>query len=468
MTRQPTMEAPQQPEAIHKGAAPPYDWTISSILEMTAHGNTGYGMTTVAHLLLRDIEPRVLDVASEQLGIARHKLRPDDRLIQDLNCDSLDLVELIMALEETFQVTLPNDTPCPVYKAIFARQPFRLSDLAELVYLQQGTGTRTHWRERKRIPMQAETTPFSQLDGVWLATPGLPLLEPLATVASFRQFRRQSDGMRCIEIPSAEVEIGSDISDFSDEKPSHRVVLDSFLIDAEPVATAAYCRFLNSIGLTAAETLGEWFVLAPEDDRIRHMQIERVGELWRPITGTERQPMVLVSWYGANAYSLWANGQDWRRYQDESPGDGGSYLPSEAQWEFAARGAFAREFPWGNDPPSPDQARFGQHRLPNLNEASHLPMSDVNEQLGMSPFGLHHAAGNVWQWCQDWYDEAFYRRPDARQRNPVNRCATQVRSERGGSWVGPAELCRSSHRRGRPPRARGRCLGFRCITGASS
>ena len=204
-------------------------------------------------------------------------------------------------------------------------------------------------------------------------------------------------------------------------------------------------------------------MLAPDDDRNEHMLVEQVGSEWRPLAGTERWPMILVSWYGANAYSLWANGRDWRGYRGEDGAEPESFLPSEAQWEYAARGADYRAFPWGDEPPSPDRMRYGQHRKGATYRAETLPMADVNAELGMSPFGLHHMAGNVWQWCRDWYDDGFYGRAEASHPNPVNRTPGKVRSERGGSWIGPADLCRSSFRRGRPPSARGRCLGFRCV-----
>ncbi len=308
-------------------------------------------MATVVHLPLREIEAKVLDVVSHQLGIARHKLRPTDGLIQDLHCDSLDLIELIVELEHAFEITLPDDSACPVYKAIFTRQPFRLSDLAELVYLKQGTGTptRSGWRRRAPKTQPAAMTPFSQLDGIWRPVSNSALLEPLGRVGASRQFRRQTDGMRCIEIPSAEVVIGSDDSSaFDDERPRHVVALDSFLIDAEPVSTTAYCRFLNSIGEVEPSILLEWFVLSSDDDRGSHMLVECAAGLWKPVTGAERQPMILVSWYGANSYSLWANGRDWRHYLDNDRDGIGSRLPSEAQWEYAARGAQAQAFPWGD------------------------------------------------------------------------------------------------------------------------
>ena len=415
------------------------------------------------------MEGRVCDIASEQLAIPRVRISPGHRIIEDLHCDSLDLVELLMEVEDTFGITLPERAPNPVYKAVFTRQPFRLSDLAELAFLQQGSGRpdRGSWRTSKSDPPPSTSVPFTQLDGRWRrgATDRQALFEPLQTAGPVLQYRRRSDGMRCLLVPSAAAEIGCDSPDApADERPRHVVEFDTFLIDAEPVSTTAYCRFLNSVANVGPELLADWFVLDPEDDRNRHMPIEQESSVWRPLSGRERWPMILVSWFGANAYSLWVNEWDWRGYRGDGGDEPECLLPSEAQWEYAARGPEFREFPWGVEPPSQDRMRYGQHRKGLTYRAETLPMAEVNAELGMSPFGLHHMAGNVWQWCRDWYDATFYTRPEASCPNPVNRAPGKVRSERGGSWIGPADLCRSSFRRGRPPSARGRCLGFRCIS----
>lgn len=93
-------------------------------------------MPPQAYLQLSEVWQRACDIAFEQLGIARNKISLSDRLIVDLGCDSLEPVELFMDLEETFHVTLSSDPPDSMHKAVFTRQPFRLVDLAELVYLQ--------------------------------------------------------------------------------------------------------------------------------------------------------------------------------------------------------------------------------------------------------------------------------------------------------------------------------------------
>ncbi len=421
-------------------------------------------MNIHSRLPLTIIEQRVCDVASEYLAIPRGEVLPSSRLIEDLKCDSLDLVELIMKLEEVFAVTFPQVQPDSVIKAVFTRPQFRLSDLAELIHLLHGTGKPLPQSQQRRViaqpPMNAMVL-FSQLSGTWQParySDRQSLFEQVGG-REWNQFRRLSDGMRCILLPSAEVEIGSkDAESQPDEHPVHRVTLDSFLIDAEPVATTAYCRFLNSVDADQ-QCLMDWLLLDSQDDRQQQMPVFRNKGEWQPVAGVEQLPMILVSWYGANAYSLWANGGRWAEYRTHE-GD----LPSEAQWEYAARGARSQPFPWGDASDSQVRMISRQHQPGVTYQADTLPMAAVNELLGMSPFGLHHMAGNVWQWCRDWYDEGYYRAAESTGRNPVNRNESGVRSERGGSWVGPDHLCRSSHRRGRVPNARGRCLGFRCVS----
>src|SRR5262245_13888922 len=89
---------------------------------------------------LLEIEKRVCDLTSVQLRIPRDKITVDSRLLEDLGCDSLEFVELIFKLEEALDVTLPANSSCNVCKSLFTRSPFRLRDLAELVYLNQGSG----------------------------------------------------------------------------------------------------------------------------------------------------------------------------------------------------------------------------------------------------------------------------------------------------------------------------------------
>ncbi len=161
-------------------------------------------MTKDGRLRLAEVECRVRDLASEQLGMPRHRIAPSDRLIEDLKCDSLHLVELFMKVEEAFGITLDEKSPNPVYKAVFTRQPFRLSDLAELVYLQQGTGTpdRRSWRQPRQEATPTSSLPFTQLHGRWevLGPAQQRLFEPLKTKGTVEQYRRRSEGMRCLLI----------------------------------------------------------------------------------------------------------------------------------------------------------------------------------------------------------------------------------------------------------------------------
>jgi formylglycine-generating enzyme len=427
-----------------------------------------------------EVECTVLQILCETLGYPSHAFTLDTDILTEFRIDSLDITELVSRMEAAYAVGLPG----AAFQAFFVSRPFTVRNAAEMIL--------KHWddpRPPKKLPAdpappwEFSPLPFTQCGGALSVKDWQdgPLYEPLgANREEFTQYRRRTDGMRCVLLPAAEAWVGSDDpSALDDQRPLHRVELDRFLIDAEPVSATAYARFLNSIGRIGPEVLEEWGVLDRADRRAIHFPLKRSWGRWKPVRGTERQPMILTTWHGANAYALWANRRDWRLYRGDGtmPADlaerratappppatwMGSLLPSEAQWEYAARGPEPRLYPWGDEPPAPGQLCVARHHNGAPYRANTLPAVEVSARLGMSPFGLHHVAGNVWQWCRDWYAPEFYRTPQALRPDPQNDDPTGVRCERGGSWVGPEELARSSYRRGRPPIARGRCLGFRC------
>ncbi|CAK9004562.1 unnamed protein product [Durusdinium trenchii] len=287
------------------------------------------------------------------------------------------------------------------------------------------------------------------------------------------RYYRSTDGMESILLPASMARIGDDTNcptARENEGPSHVVELSSFLMDIEPVSLGAYARFLN-LTQPSQDELFDFCLLPAEDARCCHIPLTLGEEGWQVKPGVPPNwPMILVSWYGANAYALWAHGEDWRSYKTASK----SFLPTEAQWEYAARGPETMQFPWGNDDATPDllnvcwdastydsKGNVTAHVATPLEE---LPLVGVNVLMGVSPFGLRGMAGNVWQWCRDTYHTNFYMCTEASDKDAWNAEEEEgaLKSERGGSWVGPASLARSSYRRGRHPCAKGRCLGFRC------
>lgn len=411
---------------------------------------------------------QVRTIASAQLGLRLDQVRPESRLIEDLNCDSLDMVEMIMEIEERFGISLPDTSDDPIYKAVFARRPFRMADFGELVVHQ--LRTRDHapaiaWL-MAQSPVPASCVPFTQYGGPSVPGDDAPLLEPIGCGEGGNPlFRRRTDGMRCVLIPGATCEIGHNAGQ-RDERPRHSVRISPFIIDCEPVSVLAFGRFLNSIDVGDDHVLREWFITSEDDHRQDHVPVIKIDGRWQPRTPRASVwPMIMVSWYGANAYSRWANRVDWRDYRQVfcyAPGR--STLPSEAQWEYAARGARYQEYPWGDECPTPTLAQFGIHRRQRSYAFDELPLSPVNAALGVSPFGAFHMAGNIWHWCADSYAPDFYGTPEAQSDDPLNHSESGNRSERGGSWIGGGTLLRSSYRRAREPHARGRCLGFRCTS----
>lgn len=388
-----------------------------------------------------EIRPRVFKIVAEQIRVPLDQIYPTSRLVQDLHMDSLDTVEFILQLEDDFEVSISDEQAESIPMSVFTSREMNLERIVELIYTLQGAppAHRRSWFQNLFAAPDPpnEAALFTQLDGTYVTRPGEPWLDRLEVRHGIATtIRRRTDGMMCVRIPADEVEFLRDGRRVSRS-------MEAFYIDVEPVSTTAYCRFLNTIGPVAERLLAEWFVSAPNDKREKHQLIRYDGFKWHPLMGVERWPMILVSWYGANAYALWASGRDWYGYRDAEPDGSFSGLPTEDQFEYAARGTQFRRFPWGDEEATLERAWFGRHeRGKEYLTPTSLPIVPVNRPLGISPFGLRHMAGNVWQWCG-------------------NELSPGIRAERGGSWIGPAFLCESGYRRGRVPDARGRCLGFR-------
>jgi sulfatase modifying factor 1 len=250
-----------------------------------------------------------------------------------------------------------------------------------------------------------------------------------------------------VRIPAGDFLMGSDpaMDDKAndDEKPQHRVYLPDFYIGKVPVTNAQFETFLKASGhQTTAEIEGSgWGWTGSKWDRVK-------GANWRhpagPKTGIAQKadhPVVQVSWDDAVAFCRWlseATGQEFR-------------LPTEAEWEKAARGTKGRLYPWGNEPPDKTRCNF------ELRDT--VPVGKYPP--GATPdFGVLDLAGNVWEWCSDWYDADYY--TNSPEDSPPGPEEGQVRALRGGSWYFLLRFVRAAVRGWYSPDLRDAYLGFRC------
>jgi iron(II)-dependent oxidoreductase len=233
-----------------------------------------------------------------------------------------------------------------------------------------------------------------------------------------------------ISIPAGEFLMGSDTGP-ADERPAHRVTLPAFEIDRTPVTNAQAAAFLNANGPTGPQ--GEdWF---QDDDA--DARVHRKGSVWIPDAGYEDHPVLEFSWFGAREYCAWV----------------GRRLPTEAEWEKAARGTDGRTYPWGEAAPDPARARF------RAGWAGTAPVGRL--AAGASPYGVLDLAGNAWEWVSSLYRPYPYRPGDGRE----DSASTDERVTRGGGQDSPASHLTTTYRgRGlsRGPRGGHHNIGFRC------
>jgi len=244
------------------------------------------------------------------------------------------------------------------------------------------------------------------------------------------------DGSTLIPIPGGEFLMGTDPTDaqkiadeygwrvtrFQDESPQHAVRLDPYYVSQYPVTVAQYDRYLQETGAVPPQC---W-----DDPRF---------------TGPN-QPVIGVAHWDAQAYADWA----------------GLRLPTEAEWEFAARGPDNLRWPWGNEW-DPDRANTRESGVGHP-----TPVDRYTNAGNVSPFGVCDMVGNVWEWCQDRYSDDFY--AFSPQANPI--CTKPVvhydahNVLRGGSWYSIAERARCAARYDRFPQMQRRHIGFRCARDA--
>jgi len=207
-------------------------------------------------------------------------------------------------------------------------------------------------------------------------------------------------------------------SDSSDEKPRHKVWIDSFFMDKYEVTNCQYKEFIKATG-------------HPEPLFFNDTNLNKPN-----------QPVVGVNYYDALSYAYWV----------------GRRLPTEAEWEYAARGGLNdKEYPWGNDPPFTrcNYAPGGKK------EADGYEFTTPVGRFKSNKYGLYDMAGNVWEWCHDFYDSTYYQRSP--EKNPQGPDTGYTKVIRGGSWlsINPKHL-RCSSRLKLKPFIKDRYYGFRC------
>jgi serine/threonine-protein kinase len=260
----------------------------------------------------------------------------------------------------------------------------------------------------------------------------------------------EKDGMVMVYVPAGEFLMGSADSDsqaYSNEKPQHQVALDAFWIDRTEVTNDMFTRFVSATSYkTDAEKLGSGYTLfGTMWSDVKGADWQHPGGRSTNIRGLDILPVVLVSWNDAKAYCEWA----------------GRRLPTEAEWEKAARGTDGRIYPWGN------QTATCEHTVMDDGSGNGCGKGNAawtvgSRSKGISPYGSYDMAGNVWEWVADWYDEKYYDSSAAKRPNPQGPASGQYRVLRGGSWSVIAQDVRSAVRNRYSPENRNSNFGFRC------
>jgi formylglycine-generating enzyme required for sulfatase activity len=263
-----------------------------------------------------------------------------------------------------------------------------------------------------------------------------PTVLPTSTEVGFLQ--NAKDNAELIYIPPGEFMMGSDPKNdpyyWGAEAPMHRVSLDGYWIYRTEVTNSMYMACVEEKACprpayNRSSTRSEYFGNPVYDD----------------------YPVIFVSYRDATAYCVWSGGR----------------LPTEAEWEKAARGTDARLFPWGNEPPNGKRVNYCDWNCTaSLRDSSQddgyretAPVGSFPD--GASPYGVLDMSGNVWEWVFDWFQATYYQvSPELNPRGPASGTSRVVR---GGSWYNPADGVRTVNRALQTPDKTLETVGFRCV-----
>ena len=251
-----------------------------------------------------------------------------------------------------------------------------------------------------------------------------------------------------VRIPAGEFKMGTSGNSASEKQ--HTVNLDEYLIGKYDVTNVQFAAFVKATGYkTTAEKEGSGYAYDGSS------WADTKGADWQhpkgpnsDLGGKDNHPVVLVSWDDAVAFCAWAKQASGQQVQ----------LPTEAQWEKAARGTDGRIYPWGNEAPNANLLNFNMNVKDTTAVGKYSPAGD-------SPYGLADMAGNVWQWTADWYSDTYYGSSPAS--NPQGPTTGSGRVVRGGGWYSNSSDARAAYRSWNEPSLPNDDSGFRVVVASA-
>lgn len=237
------------------------------------------------------------------------------------------------------------------------------------------------------------------------------------------------------------------VSDADDSYPEHSVTVSAFNMEVTEVTYRQYMDFLNALGPGSHRNGcdNQPCLQTRNDSETSNVQFD--GANYSVLLAINEYPVTGITWYGAKAYCEAI----------------GRRLPTEAEWERAARGTDGRVYPWSG---GWDGTRASTKRPADGSEPS--PVAVLSFPSGASPYGVLNMSGNVAEWVGDWYDPRFYGRPEATIADPTGPVSGTEKVVRGGSWDAMPFYARTVHRQTRDPLQPTAWIGFRCVEDANS